>query len=101
MGRSMVWSRGDRRKPEATSQKDQQQNLPLNKVVSAEMMSDDTMNQIISISSAALKKVPFQQNLPSRQPTKTGILGDRKGKERKEEEEQSAYMSNLCSAKFC
>lgn len=75
-------SRGDRGKLEALSQKKQLQHTSLKKMVSAEKMSDDKMNQIIFTSSAALKKVSFQQNVPSRQPTKTGEQGDRRGKDR-------------------
>jgi hypothetical protein len=55
MRRSMVLSRGDRGKLEAMSQKEKQQHPPLNKVISAEIILDK-MNQIISTSSAALKK---------------------------------------------
>jgi len=45
-------------------------------------MSGDKVNQIISSSSAAVKSVLFQQDVPNIRPTNTGEEGDRRGKEK-------------------
>jgi hypothetical protein len=60
-------------------------NTSLNKMVSAEMTSGDMEKQIVS-SSTALIKVPVQNNVHRNRHKKSGELSDRRGMERKEQQ---------------